>query len=423
MQKFRNSVPGRIIGYLPIILILIYIILQAQRQGADVNVYLYAAKMLDDGRNIYEWNPFNNYLYSPLFAFLLWPLSHFSLLAGRLIWAAINVLILYRLYRILRNELPDRLALSKVQRSIWIIGLIIISAVTLNHNLILGQITLLILWLTLEGVIRIMKRNELSGSALLALGISIKIIPAIALGYLLLKRKFKAAALVCLLTGIYLFIPAAFIGIQQNNFLLKEWKTKMNPESDKYLFERANGCNSMNAILPAFFYDFDEFNDWWFGDDSDRKITLVDHDTLKYILHGSRILLLLSVIPIVFIGRQKNENRYIRWLYEISYLMLVSMLVFPHQMKYTILYFVPAGSYLLLYIIQTISKWKSAWLSDKMLSILIIPLLLSISITGRDLIGKQAAYIMDYYHIMGLAILGLLIIMHFVKPGKIVSGQ
>ena len=60
------------------LLILIYIISIAYRRGADIDVYLYASRQLFNKANIYAPSEYNNYLYSPLFALLLRPVSIFD---------------------------------------------------------------------------------------------------------------------------------------------------------------------------------------------------------------------------------------------------------------------------------------------------------------------------------------------------------
>ncbi len=322
-----------------------YLIIKPLRIGNDINVYLYASRQFFDLQNMYAENPYNQYLYSPFFTLIMWPLSILDLGLARVLWAFINLGLVIRLFKLLQNIPDGVLQLKPKYRKWWNIGVVLLSLGYLNHNLILGQVTMLILWLTIEGLYQIRQKKNILGSALLAVGISIKILPAIALGYLFLKGKFRSLIWITILTGLTLVIPALLVGFEHNQFLHRQWQAKINPAGEKFVFENNDGCQSLNSVLPAYFYDFGAAEPQFHG--LPRKIATVPYSTLTIILQVSRLLLLLSVLWVVFHHWKRRRNEYLYFFWEVAYLLLVTFLIFPHQMKYSMLYIVPAGAFIL----------------------------------------------------------------------------
>ncbi len=393
-----------------LLLALIYVIAKAIHSGTDINVYLYASKQILNGSNIYTENPFNNYLYSPLFALLLTPISIFNLSVGRVLWAVFNLIVTIRLWRIAATLINDSFNLKTRDIRIWTIGVVVLSLGFLNHNFILGQITITILWLTFEGLYQIIYLDKpIKGAIMLALGINIKIIPFIALPYLFIKGKYKAFIICMLFLGASFILPSAIIGHKYNMELLNNWTQIINPSSNKYVFENDTKTQSLNAVLPAYF--FKEYNNT--ADQPNRLIADVSYKNLLIALQTIRILLAISLLAFAFINHKGKHPLIFFW--EFAYLALITILIFPHQQKYAMLYFAPAASYMLLFFLWVCkSKWKVA--SIYMLtSSLAILLIFIASIMGRDIIGKHLAGILDYYHTFGvinMAFVLLLILSH-----------
>lgn len=405
------------------IVILCYLVVKAASGGNDINVYLYAAKQILLHKNIYAKNPFNNYLYSPLFAVLLTPLSLFNWNIARVIWVLINLAFTIRLWQLLQQLLNGTFVLSKLYKSIWAIGVAVLSFGFLNHNLNLGQVTVVILWLTVEGIYRVMQKENLKGAALIALGINIKIIPLLALVYLFFKGKFKAIVYTFSFVGLSLLIPALFIGWEYNNDLFSKWKDAINPTGKKYTFENNDGCNSLNAVLPAFLYnDFEkpsnlEYNPHW---RFLRKIANLRAPLLTIILQISRILVLLFIPFSIFFYYKNRKQEYIYYHWEIAYVLLVTLLIFPHQMKYSMLYFIPVGAYILFYYLYIIEQKLPISIFDKMVGCLATLLLFVLAIMGRDIIGHFLVDILDFYHFMGFSNLLFLFILATCNPQKLI---
>lgn len=417
---------------------LAYLVVKAHRGGNDINVYLHAAGQLLQHENIYTGNPFNFYLYSPLFALLLSPLSWLDMSVARVIWMLINVALAVRLWYLIRTMLP---ATGWHTSKLWSVPVVILSLGFLNHNFVLGQVTILILWLTVEGIVRIMSGRQLTGALCIALGINFKIIPLLALVYLGVKGNFKAILFVLLLIGGSVILPGLFTGFAYNFEMHKAWLDTIDPAGERYVFEDIDGCHSLNAILPAFFYDFSSeprnVKPYVRNVHYPRMIVAVPHDLLAVILQFLRLLVLGICIYVALPGswlkgplrtlpsRLRNtivtdwhtvafhpQEKPSTLLRDIGVLCLATLLIFPHQMKYTMLYFVPAGAWIIWFFLRKHESGRSWTLREKILCVFSSLLMFVLAIMGRDIIGDYLVDILDYYHFMGicnLVFLGILV--------------
>ncbi len=407
------------VSHVLLILVTAYVILKAFQGGNDINVYLYASKQFFRGENIYAENPFNEYLYSPLFALLLGPISIFKYPVARMIWGMLNLLVAIRLWKIIGSLITQSINMERKYETWWSIGVAVISIGYLNHNIILGQITVVILWLTFEGIYQILHRNKtVLGAVLLALGINIKIIPLAGLYYLFFKARYKAVAICTGMVIIGLFLPSIVVGFNQNTTLLQNWFEKINPTGDSYVFENNDGTQSLNAVLPAFFYDF---NDGKVGPANlKRQLLSVPYDVLVTIMHAIRILLLLSLLYLIFYRYKRREKGSIYLLWEFAYLAVISVLVFPHQQKYTLLYFVPAGSYMILFVLMVFKQKWDVGPGSKIIAILSSILMLIMALNGRDIIGHMAVRVLDYYHTTSIFIMIFLVLLILTRPDLLI---
>lgn len=287
------------------VLALIYIILKAFSRGNDINVYLQASTQLFNHKDIYSNNTYGDYLYSPMFAVLLRPLSILDFRIARVIWAILNIVITIRLWAILSSCFKIVFDGNKKLYYWWKVGVIFISFNFLNQNLILGQITILILWLTFEGLHQLYYGNKILGAALLALGINIKIIPVITLFYLIFKRNLKPVLMTIIFLLATIFIPSIYVGENYNSNLLVSWENKINPSGDKYVFEDNDGNNSINTMLPAYFFRYKDFKESKSFEESkkigfDRHLAYAKYGSLLTIMQITRIFLLLSIFILIF---------------------------------------------------------------------------------------------------------------------------
>lgn len=402
--------------------VLVYIILKSYSYGTDIDIYLYASRQILLHENIYASHPLYNYFYSPLFALLLAPMSFLEDAFARVIWALLNTAATVRIAFLLKKWLTEELILHHTVLKKWYIATLVLSLGFLNHNLILGQITIIILWLSIEGFyqILILQKKNL-GALLIALGINIKIIPILGLYYLFFKKEYRAVAACVLLVIGSLFLPAAFLGYDYNTELLSQWKEQINPAQENFVFENTSGCYSLNAILPAFFYDNNDaitIKNSLFC----RKIAFFSYQNLFFILQALRLLLVLSLLFLIYHRHQQRVFRQFYLYWEISYLFLLTFLIFPHQLKYAMLYFVPAGSYIILYIFLRLDYPVpiKSFREKSVLGITAI-ILFILAVMGRDIIGDNLVDFLGFYHFLGLSCLLFLALLWHFKPSKLIS--
>ena len=418
MEKLQAFLYSKTAKYIGLSILLVFFGLKAHHGGNDINVYLHASKQLWFGEDIYANNPFNNYLYSPLFAIVLWPLAFLPWELARVIWALFNLFLIFRLWKIFGSIL-NMLNISK-QRFVWHCILVAVSAGFIIHNLNLGQMTVLCLWMTLEGILLIERDNkQWQGASLIALGINFKIIPFIALGYLFLKKQYRGLLYSVLLLGATFLVPILFLGNSYNSTLLSNWKDKINPSGEKFVFENNKGCHSLNAVLPAFFYEFPNEVEHSEKRGYSREIASIPYDTLVVVLNVCRVLLLLSVLLVVFCWQSKNKalNRY----WQLAYLMLVSLLIFPHQMKYSMLYFIPTVGYVLAYFMYKKQKGILFSVHEKVILSLAAFQVFVLLIMGRDVVGDTVVDFLDYFHYMGLSNISFIAYLLILNPKKLTS--
>jgi hypothetical protein len=420
-----------------------YVIIKSHRGGNDINVYLYAADQILDKEDLYAVNPYNLYLYSPLFALLLSPLTLFELPVARVVWALLNILLVFRLWQLLY---PMTAELNSRRKKYWSAAVIILSLGFLNHNFALGQVTILLLWLTLEGAYQVARGKHITGSVLIALGINIKILPMLVLVWLGMKGHFRALTLTSVFFVASLFIPALLIGFKYNTDLLIAWRSAINPSGGRFAFEDNDGCHSLNAVLPAFLFDFETIErpvaPYKREVHYPRRIASVPYPALNVVLQLCRLVLIglliyallprswlhgpLSTLPRRFMeswsgrfsGKPTDSMQSFSFYYEMALLCLVTLLIFPHQMKYSMLYFVPAGAYIMSYFFRKHNSGDVWTKTDTIVLTISIMLMTVLSIMGRDILGDHLVNVLDYYHFIGFSNLLFVGILWYCRPQK-----
>src|ERR1700740_1421350 len=138
--------------YLAGILVLIIILFEAQGKG-DFFIFLSASRDLWVGQNIYTtmYNQWYHYYYGVFFAILLSPLTFIPLYAAKFLWLSLNVFCVYRIWKILTAWLPLE-KFSKKTKIIFTCLCFVFVFRFLRDNFHLSQLTIFILYLTLEGL-------------------------------------------------------------------------------------------------------------------------------------------------------------------------------------------------------------------------------------------------------------------------------
>jgi hypothetical protein len=219
---------------------------QIDRHRTDFTVFTEAGAAFFDGRNPYRvasprgWH----YLYPPLFALFVSPLSAFDTESQVLAWYAVNVGLAFLCFGEMQRLW--RLACGAASREhLWVAACAFLAAfLPFLDCMQAGQLGIAILYLLMRGFRLMFERRSGLGcflaGVILALPAVVKLVPALPVAFLLLQRWYaattpgsgprpwlRAASLTAgVSTGVLLFllaIPASLIGWRANLAHLDQW--------------------------------------------------------------------------------------------------------------------------------------------------------------------------------------------------------
>ncbi len=393
------------------VLTLVYLLISAKNQG-DLLIYELGSKDILAGKDAYSIHYVDgyHYYYSVLFAIIIYPLTLLPTYAGNLIWLAINAIFLFRIV-ILVSKYFDLDKLTKTQLWLFAILSLAFSLRFILSNFHTQQITICILYLVLEGLQLIFSGNKIAGALLIALGINIKLLPIVLLPYLLYRREFTASFLVVFFYAVMLFLPALVLGFAQNNSLISSWWNLINPANSIHNLDvEERSFHSLSTLLATLLVEHvpDKY-----ALPIRRNIMDISYAHLVMVLNSVRVLLVCFSFYFFrtgpFISKVSNTHRIV----EISYLLLLVPLIFPHQQDYAFLFIMPAVVYIIYYVITernniSVGRFRT------ILTILILSYLLC---NLRLLVGAYRQYY-DHFKILtygALLVIPLLVICYPLK--------
>jgi hypothetical protein len=350
MTHFKNK-----IWLLPLsIAVFILCYIEAEGKG-DFFIFMSATGDLIKHQDFYKATYVNgyHYFYSVFFALLLKPFYYLPFFWVKFSWLLLNVLFYFSLISLLiKNKLLD--TLSEKQKRLFISLVVIFSLRFFLDNIHNSQTTILILWCCIYGMYLVTKNKPISGAAILALGINIKLMPIVFLPYLIYRGYFKAFLFTILFYFAYMFFPSLLIGNEYNMSLLKTWLSLINPSNKNHVLDvEERSFHGLSTLLSTLFVK--DVPDT-FALSLKRNIADVSVSTLASILLFTRLalasitLLFLKLKP--FVIAKTHLQQYL----ETSYLLLVVPLIFPHQQHYAFLFAVPAFAAILFVFISQYNK-------------------------------------------------------------------
>lgn len=389
MVLFKNKIWLFVIFFIAIV----FCFIEANGKG-DFYIFLSATGDLNIGENFYENKYVDgyHYFYSVLFALLLKPFYSLPFFWVKFCWLLLNTAIYIQLFNMLAKSKLVNL-LNEKQKTIFIFLVFAFSLRLFLDNMHSSQITLLILWCCIYGLFLIDNNRPVSGAAILALGINIKLLPIVFLPYLIYRGYFKAFTFTILFYFVYLFVPSVFIGHDYNMSLLKTWLTLINPSNQNHVLDaEERSFHGLSTLLSTLFVK--DVNDVY-ALSLKRNIADVSIATLSKILLFTRLALVAFTLYFLkwqpFVKARSLWHQYI----EISYLLLLIPLIFPHQQHYAFLFAVPAFAINILYLI--LYKKDISRISKLTVSGLLILIYLSVNL--KLLLGTFNPYY-DHYKIL-----------------------
>lgn len=338
------------------LLTIAFLVKEASSNG-DFKVYLEAAKLISVDKSPYKtWIYISEghyclYYYSPLWAVVLIPFSDLPHFIPNLIWLTINIWFLIRIVKLL-EEYHDEKYLFKKELT-WIFLLTCVLSIRfILYNFDLVQMTIFLLWGSLESL-RLMKtNNSVPGGCLLALIINIKILPIVIIPYLLYRGYLKGVLSTIVFSAAFLIVPAAFIGWSENLHLVDEWWSVINPSNSEHLIESDLGPHSLTALIPSLLLENN-------GDlPYTRNIMTITRESAIIVLNIVRTALVLLTFYFLKLPPFTNAKSKLDELREIGYILIITPLIFPHQQKYEFVFAIPAMFYLIYFIFHEFNKNK-----------------------------------------------------------------
>lgn len=395
------------------VLLIIVSIIEANGYG-DFYIFLSASKDLIEQKNIYtiNYNNYYHYFYDLSFALILYPLTFLPVYFAKLIWLLFNCFLLIRIWKLIKSYLPENSFSKKGEIIFTIISFVFVLRV-LHANLHLSQLTIFILYLTLESLhqIQIKKRNFLGGF-LLAWGICIKLMPIVFIPYLLFRSEWKGTIYTIFNILIIVLIPVIFVGIDFNFYLLNErWKL-INPNKKQHILDtEERSFHSLTTLVSTLFYQ------------NTGEQFVLNYKRNIAELSIEQISKVILIVRLIFVGLTlyflnsfpfKPSTSRVQSLYEIGYICAIIPLIFPHQQHYAFFFILPAVAYLFYYYHQRFVLHKSGTKTAKW--IFIIFLILSYFALNCHLLLGSYREIYDHFKILTYGAILLILILGFCKP-------
>jgi len=330
-------------------IVLVFLLISANRQG-DLFIYEAGSKDILAGKDAYSIGYVDGfrYYYSTLFALLIYPLTFLPAYIGNLVWLTLNAFLLYRI-AILISRYFDLSNLTQNQKVLFIALSFLFSLRFVLSNFHNQQITICILYLTLEGLRFIFSGNKLAGALLITLGINIKILPVVFLPYLLYRKEFTASFLIILFYAALLFLPGFILGFAQNNLLISSWWKLINPTNTIHNLDvDERSFHSLSTLLATLLVENlpDKF-----ALHIRRNIMDISYEHFVLVLNITRLIFVSFALYFLRTKPLKNKVSNTHRFVEMSYLLLLVPLIFPHQQDYAFLFIMPAVIYVIYYLI------------------------------------------------------------------------
>jgi hypothetical protein len=410
MFRFKH----KIWTWLVVIIAIGYCVAEAFGEG-DLYIFLAAAGDLGAHKNIFQTKYINedyHYYYSVLFAILLKPFYSLSFYWVKLGWLLLNMfLYLHLFYLLLRSKwiglLPEK------QKLIFSGAVFLFSFRFLHENIHASQITILIFWCCVYGLYRIANGKEISGAAILALGINIKLLPIVFLPYLLYRAFYKAFGFTVLFYVLSLFLPSIIIGHDYNMLLLKTWLGLINPTNTRHVLDvDERSFHGLSTLLSTLLVE--KVPDYY-AMNLKRNVADISLAALAKILMTVRLILVAFTLYFLRSGPIKKARSSWNLLTEIAYILLIIPLIFPHQQHYAFLFSVPAFSIVLYTLVINYTALKKG----KIIFLSALLTLIYLTVNLKILLGTFNNYY-EHYKILTYGALLLIPILAWASRKTIV---
>jgi hypothetical protein len=327
-----------------------YCLTEASGAG-DFFIFMSAAGSLGNSSDIFTKTYVDgyHYFYSVMFALILKPFYYLPFFWVKFCWLLLNLGLYLHLFRLLSTSYFVTI-LTDTQRQIFLISIFAFSARFLHENLHASQITILILWCCVFGMFLIIRDKPVRGSALLALGINIKLLPIVFLPYLLYRGYFKAFVFTILFYGLFMMTPSLLIGHEYNTALLKSWFSLINPTNKQHVLDvEERSFHGLSTLLSTLLVK--EVPDVY-AMSLKRNIMDIPLETLSKVLLIVRLSLVAFTLYFLKWTPFRRAASGWKGCVELAYILLLIPLIFPHQQHYAFLFAIPAFAIVTYFIVR-----------------------------------------------------------------------
>ncbi len=407
--------------YLGVVFLLLVLVFEAKNESGDLTIFLDASRDLLEGKNIYtaKYNEWYHYYYDTLFALILVPFTFLPLFLVKLIWLGLNVFFVVRIWKIITSWLPIGGFSTKQKTFFTLLSFIFILAF-LRDNFHLTQVTIFILYFTIEGLHLIAQGKKIAGSFLIAFAITVKLLPLVFIPYLLYRKEWKAFGYTWMMIVLLLFAPGLLIGLDYNHYLLIERWNLLNPTNTAHVLDTSE--RSFHSISTLFSTLFVAESGDIYALPYRRNLLDIPLETLSTLINIARLLFVGSTLYFLASKPFQPAKSNLQKLYEISYICLIIPLIFPHQQHYAFFFIFPASTYLWFYFTRihvdnhSVSKRK---LPKKNKIIMIIFLCLVYLMTNGHFILGTFNQVFDHYKILTYGVFILCGMLAYYSPTKL----
>jgi hypothetical protein len=398
--------------WLIILLCAAYCIFENSGKG-DFYIFLSAADDLKLRENIFDKKYVDgyHYYYSVLFALILKPFAAMPFFLVKFFWLFLNALLFFNLLQILYMS---RFAakLNNRQKNIFLLFTFIVSLRFFINNIHHSQITILILWCCIKGLVLISENKPVRGALILAWGINIKLLPIVFVPYLIYRGYFIAALLTIGFYIFFMFFPSLIIGHEYNMTLLSTWGALINPTNQIHVLDvDERSFHGLTTLLATLFVkDVPDV----YALKINRNIADVSIETLSKIILVTRLILI--AITLYFLKLKifvKAKTGFLQCV-ETSYILLLIPLIFPHQQHYAFLFAIPAFTTIMYFLIADGSTYKHRK------TVIALMIFIGLCFNLKLLLGEFNDY---YDHFKLITYCALLLIPLLADVSKKASGQ
>lgn len=299
---------------------------------ADFHIMQKAGLDLNKKLAVYEiyYNGFK-YYYSPLFATLLSYAPDVDFIWFGWIWKLINLAFLWRTWQIITTYYLGQ-NLNTKQKNLWVFFSFIACFHLLYDNFHYVQFSIFLIYMSLEGLHQIItKRNIFLGALILSIAINIKIIPIVFLPYLIYRKQFTPVLTIMVLSVVWLILPSTILGWDYNIELLAGWWRNINPLDSIHILDvREAGLHSISSLVSVLFTEEGTTPDVH----TRRHLVTLSYEQIKYIILFLRVILVASTLYVLRWNPFKTEQNKEKIFSEWAVILLVAVLIFPHQQIY-----------------------------------------------------------------------------------------